>query len=141
MGRHQPTRNSRYAPRTVDSREVCQSIAGETLPALQESRGAHAREDFPDRLDDSWMKHSLGSFDPAASKNEKVLARPRPRLGCQAVQRAGTCGMRRRSAIWAPHAAALGASGPARLGNESNTQNHSEPFIPSGEADVGLAWL
>ncbi|MGB0213735.1 FAD-binding protein, partial [Algiphilus sp.] len=25
----------------------------------QESRGAHAREDFPDRDDDQWMKHSL----------------------------------------------------------------------------------
>lgn len=25
----------------------------------QESRGAHAREDFPDRNDDEWMKHSL----------------------------------------------------------------------------------
>ncbi|MEM7503292.1 MAG: succinate dehydrogenase/fumarate reductase flavoprotein subunit, partial [Pseudomonadota bacterium] len=25
----------------------------------QESRGAHAREDFPDRDDSNWMKHSL----------------------------------------------------------------------------------
>ncbi len=24
-----------------------------------ESRGAHAREDFPDRNDDEWMKHTL----------------------------------------------------------------------------------
>jgi succinate dehydrogenase / fumarate reductase flavoprotein subunit len=28
-----------------------------------ESRGAHAREDFPDRNDDTWMKHTLVSVD------------------------------------------------------------------------------
>jgi succinate dehydrogenase / fumarate reductase, flavoprotein subunit len=29
----------------------------------QESRGAHAREDFPQRDDSAWMKHTLGWFD------------------------------------------------------------------------------
>lgn len=29
----------------------------------QESRGAHAREDFTDRNDAQWMKHSLGTLD------------------------------------------------------------------------------
>src|SRR5256886_2100482 len=29
-----------------------------------ESRGAHAREDFPDRDDKSWMKHTLAWMDP-----------------------------------------------------------------------------
>jgi succinate dehydrogenase / fumarate reductase flavoprotein subunit len=28
-----------------------------------ESRGAHAREDFPDRDDNNWMKHSLAWLD------------------------------------------------------------------------------
>ena len=30
----------------------------------QESRGAHAREDFPDRDDVNWMKHTLAWIDP-----------------------------------------------------------------------------
>jgi succinate dehydrogenase / fumarate reductase flavoprotein subunit len=30
-----------------------------------ESRGAHAREDFPDRDDENWMKHTLCWVDPA----------------------------------------------------------------------------
>ncbi|MDX1409324.1 MAG: FAD-binding protein, partial [Saprospiraceae bacterium] len=32
-----------------------------------ESRGAHAREDFPERDDENWMKHSLAWFEPGAN--------------------------------------------------------------------------
>ncbi|HWD48890.1 MAG TPA: succinate dehydrogenase flavoprotein subunit [Rhizomicrobium sp.] len=31
----------------------------------EESRGAHAREDFPNRDDQNWMKHTLAWLDPA----------------------------------------------------------------------------
>ena len=34
----------------------------------QESRGAHAREDFADRNDQEWMKHTLAWFDDATGK-------------------------------------------------------------------------
>jgi succinate dehydrogenase / fumarate reductase flavoprotein subunit len=33
-----------------------------------ESRGAHAREDFPDRDDKNWMKHTLAWFDEATGR-------------------------------------------------------------------------
>jgi succinate dehydrogenase / fumarate reductase flavoprotein subunit len=33
-----------------------------------ESRGAHAREDFPERDDKTWMKHTLAWFDDQSGK-------------------------------------------------------------------------
>ena len=39
-----------------------------------ESRGAHAREDFPDRDDKNWMKHSLAWLDD--SGKTKIDYRP-----------------------------------------------------------------
>ncbi|MBF0181414.1 MAG: FAD-binding protein [Magnetococcales bacterium] len=38
----------------------------------QESRGAHARTDFPDRDDTNWRKHTLSHWDPG--KQEVVLS-------------------------------------------------------------------
>jgi succinate dehydrogenase / fumarate reductase flavoprotein subunit len=39
-----------------------------------ESRGAHAREDYPDRDDENWMKHTLAWVDD----NGKVTFDYRP---------------------------------------------------------------
>jgi succinate dehydrogenase / fumarate reductase flavoprotein subunit len=41
----------------------------------QESRGAQAREDFPNRDDKTWMKHTLAWFDPATG-NVAIDYRP-----------------------------------------------------------------
>ena len=42
---------------------ACASTTIHSAELRKESRGAHAREDFPDRLDDEWMKHTLAHFD------------------------------------------------------------------------------
>lgn len=47
----------------LDNLLRCAMVSIHSAYNRQESRGGHAREDFPDRDDENWMKHTLASFN------------------------------------------------------------------------------
>jgi succinate dehydrogenase / fumarate reductase flavoprotein subunit len=51
----------------LDNLLACATVTMHGAVNRTESRGAHAREDFPDRDDQNWMKHTLAWLDPDGS--------------------------------------------------------------------------
>jgi succinate dehydrogenase / fumarate reductase flavoprotein subunit len=89
---HLADKSSQFNTARVEALELLNLIEVAEATAIsanerKESRGAHSREDFPDRDDENWLKHSIYFSDTKQVSKRDVNFRPKQVQAFQPIVR------------------------------------------------------
>ena len=89
---HLADKSSQFNTARVEALELLNLIEVAEATAIsanerKESRGAHSREDYPDRDDDNWLKHSIYFSDTKQVSKRDVNFRPKQVQAFQPIVR------------------------------------------------------
>ena len=89
---HLTDKSSRFNTARVEALELLNLMEVAQATAVsanerKESRGAHSREDYPDRDDENWLKHSIYFSDTKQVSKRDVNFRPKQVQAFQPIVR------------------------------------------------------
>ena len=89
---HLADKSSQFNTARVEALELLNLIEVAEATAIsanerKESRGAHSREDYPDRDDENWLKHSIYFSDTKQVSKRDVNFRPKQVQAFQPIVR------------------------------------------------------